>query len=74
MVVFIFETEHNIFSPLMFIRVHDGRNNKQAITEVFQNHPTKKLAINIRHRRAIFHEHLSLFNSDLCWLAIVLDH
>ena len=71
MVVFIFVTEHNIFSPVMFIRVLNGRNNNQAITAVFENNPTRKLAINVRHCRAIF---LCLSNSDLCWLAIVLDH
>ena len=72
MVVFILVIGYNIFSPLIFLRVHDGRNNNQAITEVFGNNPTRKLAINVRHCRAIFHGRLS--NSDLCWLAIVLDH
>ena len=70
MVVFIFVTEHNIFSPVMFIL--NGRNNNQAITAVFENNPTRKLAINIRYCRAIFHGRL--LNSDMCWLAIVLDH
>ena len=69
--VFILVIGYNIFSPLIFLRVHDGRNNNQAITEVFENNPTRKLAINVRHCRAIF---LCLSNSDLCWLAIVLDH
>ena len=72
MVVFIFVTEHNIFSPVMFIQVLNGRNNNQAITAVFENNPTRKLAINIRYCRAIFHGRL--LNSDMCWLAIVLDH
>ena len=69
--VFILVIGYNIFSPLIFLRVHDGRNNNQAITKVFENNPTRKLAINVRHCRAIF---LCLSNSDLCWLAIVLDH
>ena len=69
--VFILVIGYNIFSPLISLRVHDGRNNNQAITEVFENNPTRKLAINVRHCRAIF---LCLSNSDLCWLAIVLDH
>ena len=69
--VFILVIGYNIFSPLIFLRVHDGRNNNLAITEVFGNNPTRKLAINVRHCRAIF---LCLSNSDLCWLAIVLDH
>ena len=72
MEVFIFVTEHTIFSPVMFIRVLNGRNNNQAITTVFENNPTRKLAINIRYCRAIFHGRL--LNSDMCWLAIVLDH
>lgn len=72
MVVFIFVTEHNIFSPVMFIQVLNGRNNNQAITAVFENNPTRKLAINVRYCRAIFPGRLS--NSDLCWLVIVLDH
>ena len=72
MVVFIFVTEHNIISPVMFTQVLNGRNNNQAITAVFENNPTRKLAINIRYCRAIFHGRL--LNSDMCWLAIVLDH